>query len=63
MLAGHGSQTAGVASTIGEVRYREWIAREWFRRPAWTELSAAVVARSLGIAWDTLARRQPAAVS
>ena len=63
VLACHGSQTAGLAAAVGEARYREWIAREFFRRPTWTELSAAVVARSLGIGWETLARREMAAVA
>lgn len=63
VLACHASQTAGLAEIMGEDRYRQWIAREYFRRPTSTELDAAVVARSLGIRWETLARRELAVVA
>jgi len=63
VLACHGSQTAGLAAAMGEDQYRGWIAREFFRRPVWNELSAAVIARSAGIRWETLARREMAAVA
>ena len=63
VLACHASQTAGLAELIGEERYRAWIAGEWFRRPTETELSAALAARSLGLPWPTLARRQPSSVA
>jgi LmbE family N-acetylglucosaminyl deacetylase len=60
VLACHGSQTAGLAAVMGERQYRSWIAREFFRRPRAIELSASVVARSLGIRWETLAGRERA---
>lgn len=63
VLACHASQTAGLAALIGEDRYRAWIARECFRRPTETELSAALAARSLGLRWETLARRETVAVA
>lgn len=60
VLACHGSQTAGLAAMMGEAQYRAWIAREFFRCPRPTELSASEVARSLGIHRETLAGRDRA---
>jgi hypothetical protein len=38
-LAAHGTQTAGLAATIGEETYRTWWGQERFRRPTPMELA------------------------
>jgi LmbE family N-acetylglucosaminyl deacetylase len=40
-LAAHASQTAGLASTVGEATYRVWWGRETFRRPRPAEIESA----------------------
>jgi LmbE family N-acetylglucosaminyl deacetylase len=43
VLRAHGSQTAAVASAIGEAPYRRWIRQEAFRRPTAAELAEVAV--------------------
>ena len=55
VLAGHESQTAGLAEAFGEDRYRQWISEETFREPVWHELDAAIEFTEDGALYEELA--------
>ncbi len=42
VLAGHASQTEGLAAAMGEDVYRSWWRSETFRRPSWADINRAV---------------------
>jgi LmbE family N-acetylglucosaminyl deacetylase len=44
VLAGHGSQTDGLARAMGEETYRAWVRDEFFRRPTASELARCPLA-------------------
>lgn len=45
-LAGHASQTDGLADLMGESTYREWVRDEFFRRPTASEMARCELAAS-----------------
>ncbi|MDX2381734.1 MAG: PIG-L family deacetylase [Acidimicrobiia bacterium] len=64
-LAGHASQTDGLAALMGEETYREWSRNEVFRRPTAGELAECPLAASFDAAHTTVegAARELAGVS